>query len=99
MERFIYYNELLDIYGVLLTEKSYKIMEYYYKENLSTGEIAELMDVSRSFIGNAIKKAEVKLEHLESILHNYKTTKALKELLEGNLEEQTKKKIEEIINI
>lgn len=98
MEKFIYYNELLEIYGKLLTDKSYKIMEYYYKENLSTGEIAELMGVSRSFIGNTIKKAEQKLDNLENILHNFQKNKELKELQELEKMEDIKEKIKEILN-
>lgn len=68
MEKFLIYNNLLDIYAFLLTKKNLKIMELYYKENYSMQEIASILNVSKSYIGSAIKKSEKKLVDLEKQL-------------------------------
>lgn len=81
MEKFIYYNNLLAIYKDLLTEKNKLIFSYYYEDNLSLQEIADNLQVSKSFIGNVIKKCEKKLDDLESKLHIYAKNKKLNELL------------------
>lgn len=82
MEKFVYYNDLLDIYGNLLTEKSLEIFKLYYAENLSMQEIADLLKVSKSFIGTSIKKVENKLEQLEQNLHIYDSKKKIKTIME-----------------
>ena len=43
----VYYSELLEIYGGLLTEKHRDVAEAYYSLDLSLGEIAEENGVSR----------------------------------------------------
>ena len=40
MEKFVYLNELFDLYGDLLTEKQRDYFMDYYFQNLSYGEIA-----------------------------------------------------------
>ena len=55
MEDFVYYNNLYDIYGDLLTENEQNCFIDYYQDNLSLSEIAENKNVSRSAIGKTIK--------------------------------------------
>ena len=38
---------LFDFYGQLLSERQRQVMELYYEENLSLGEIAEEFNISR----------------------------------------------------
>ena len=38
---------LLDAYGVLLTERKRELLEYYYDDDLSLSEIAELTGLTR----------------------------------------------------
>ena len=46
----IRYNVLYDLYGALLTEKQREYFEYYYAEDYSLAEIAELLGVSRNAV-------------------------------------------------
>ena len=60
---------LLDIYGELLTEKQYEIMDFYYNQDLSLAEIASEMEVSRQGARNFIIKGEEHLWEFEEKLH------------------------------
>lgn len=69
MENFVYYNDLYDIYGSLLTDKQKEYFEDYYFHNLSFSEMAENYDVSRNAIFKQIHIVTDKLEEYESKLH------------------------------
>ncbi len=97
MEKTVYYNDLFDIYGFILTSKNIQIFKLYYEENLTMQEIADLMKVSKSFIGNSIKKSQERLELLESKLHIYENKQSLTALLEENNVDKIKEGIEKII--
>jgi hypothetical protein len=56
-------NELFDVYQTLLTDKQIEYFKYYYQEDYSLQEIAELLDVSRNAIFDQLKKVE---QHLFS---------------------------------
>ena len=97
MEKTVYYNDLFDIYGFILTSKNIQIFKLYYEENLTMQEIADLMKVSKSFIGNSIKKSQERLKLLESKLHIYENKQSLTDLLEENNIDKIKEGIEKII--
>ena len=48
MDKYLYYNELYDLYGDLLTDKQKKYFEDYYFNNLSFSEMADAIR-SRDF--------------------------------------------------
>ncbi len=98
MNKFFYYNDLFSIYKELLTKKEQEIFSFYYEENLSMGEIAENKGISRSAIGNTIKKVEKKLNEFEQILKIEKKRKEMLKLCNEISENELKKKIEKIIN-
>ena len=61
-------STLLDYYGELLTEKQKDLLELYYNEDLSLGEIAELKGITRQGVRDAIKRGEAFLFELEEKL-------------------------------
>ena len=71
MEKFIYYGEIFNIYKELLPKNIQEIFSSYFEDNLTLQEIAENLDVSKSYVGNVIKNAENKLDNLEGTLHIY----------------------------
>lgn len=62
-------SRLIDTYAAVLTEKQRNVLEMYYDEDLSLGEIAELQGISRQGVRDAIKRGENTLLELESELH------------------------------
>ena len=52
---------LLDFYGNLLTEKQRDALDMYYNMDLSLGEIAEEIGVTRQSVRDTIKKGEERL--------------------------------------
>ncbi len=97
MENFVYYGMLFDIYKDLLNEKVTDYFKLYYEENLTLQEIADLKKVSKSYVGNIIKKTSKKLEELENKLHIYENKEKLEKLLEIDDIKKIKEKLKEII--
>ncbi len=61
-------SELLDYYGLLLTDKQREAVEYYYNDDLSLGEIAENLNISRQGVRDSIKRAEAVMTEAEDKL-------------------------------
>ena len=60
---------LLDVYGPLLTEKQRDLVDFYYNEDLSLGEIAENLGISRQGVRDGLLHAEEALRSYEEKLH------------------------------
>ena len=97
MKEFVYYNNLFDIYGKLLTDKEQESFRDYYQEDLSLAEIAEIKSISRSAVQKTIKTVLEKLDYYEDILGVLKKNNEIKKILENLDNENIKKKIEEIL--
>ena len=66
----IYYQSLLfDFYGELLTEKQREIMRLSAQEDLSLGEIGELLHISRQGVSDAIHRSLSSMRQVENKLH------------------------------
>ncbi|MEA4875009.1 YlxM family DNA-binding protein [Anaerorhabdus sp.] len=66
-------NYYLDFYEELLTDKQQKICNYYFREDYSITEIAELESISRAGVHDAIKRSELALEDFEKKLNCYES--------------------------
>jgi len=98
MDKVVYFNNLFSIYKELLTNREQEIFSYYYEENLSMGEIALNEEVSRSFIGNMVKRTEKKLEELESILKIYEKNQKILEISKEITEENIRIRLLDLIH-
>lgn len=67
MDRFDIGN-LRSYYGKLLTEKQNEMIELHYDEDISFGELAEMFNVSRQAVFDAVKKGLNTLKDYESKL-------------------------------
>jgi len=67
-EQRIRFGRLYDFYGGLLTERQKKVMEQYFYNDLSLGEIAEENGVTRQAIHDLLKRVEQTLERYEARL-------------------------------
>jgi len=68
VEKMYEISMLYDFYGELLTPRQKSIMQYYYEENYSLGEIADETGVSRQAVYDAVRKAEKSLHSYEDKL-------------------------------
>ncbi len=59
---------LLDFYGEMLTGPQREMVEAYYNEDLSLGEIAEDRGITRQGVRDAVKRAEQQLLEMEGRL-------------------------------
>ena len=72
---------LLDLYGKLLTDKQFEVLDLYYNDDLSLAEIAEQYDISRQGVHDAIKRGEELLVGYEKNLGLEAQQKAQLEML------------------
>ncbi len=59
---------LLDFYGQLLTKRQYDILDLHYNNDLSLGEIGEMLGISRQGVHDSIRKAKITLAGFEERL-------------------------------
>ena len=97
MEDFVYFNNLFDIYGDLLTINEKNTFRDYYQEDLSLSEIADEKSVSRSAIQKTIKNVIEKLNYYEDKLKIYEKNSKLNKILSINDLDEIRKVIEEIL--
>jgi hypothetical protein len=98
---------LLEIYGKLLTEKQYTLLDDYYNNDLSLSEIAENQQITRQAVRDNLKKGENNLLDYEDKLglmkKNVMQRKALNEVLDAlkkiEVSEKSKTKVNQIENM
>ncbi len=86
MEKNVRISLLLDIYGKLLTDKQFQMLDDYYNNDLSLAEVAENAGITRQAVRDNLLKGEKNLEGYENNL----------ELLSKSLQNQ--KLIEQLQN-
>lgn len=96
MENYIYYNNLYDFYAPLLTELQKEYFEYYYVNNLSFSEIAEIKNVSKAAVSQQISTIEKKLNEYENLLRlKYKQDEIYK-ILKDKVSKEVLEQIENL---
>lgn len=91
-----YILTLYETYNKLLTEKEKNYFEYYYFEDYSMQEIADLYEVSKAYASKYLNQIVSKLENYEFLLELNKKSIKIKELIK-ELPENIKNKIEELL--
>lgn len=112
MEEKIKIGILFGIYGKLLTEKQYELLNDYYNNDLSLSEIAENNNITRQAVNDVINKGknklieiEEKLSFMEKMLKQKKEIKKIinelekaeNETLNKNQIQKIKTKLEQLI--
>ena len=90
MEKNVKVSMLCQIYGKLLTEKQYEVLNDYYNNDLSLSEIAENNNITRQAVRDVIKKGENKLFEFEEKIGIMKKTMKQEEKIANILSELTK---------
>ena len=93
----VYYNDLYDLYGDLLTDKQKEYFEDYYFNNLSFSEMAENYDVSRNAIFKQIHIVTDKLQEYEDKLHLLSKKNKLIEIIDKVNDNSIKEDLEKLI--
>ncbi len=68
MQKNLEISVLLDFYGDALTPKQREAIEFYYNEDLSLAEIAEIEGITRQGVRDNIKRGESTMTELEQKL-------------------------------
>ena len=97
MDDVIYYNELYDLYGKLLTDKQREDFEDYYFNNLSFSELAENYNVSRNAVFKQLKITKEKLLEFDNALKLYVKKKKIIDLIDCIQDKDIKEKLEDLI--
>lgn len=87
IENSIKLSILLEIYGKLLTEKQYHLLNDYYNNDLSLAEIAENEKITRQAVRDNLKKGERKLFEYEEKLQIMKRNSMQEEQIANILSE------------
>ncbi|WP_282004031.1 YlxM family DNA-binding protein [Veillonella denticariosi] len=69
MEERVLISLLLDFYGPLLTDKQRLSLQLHHEDDMSLGEIAEELGVSRQAVHDNLQRARHILNEYESKLH------------------------------
>ena len=93
MNESVYLTILFDYYEKLLDEKDRECFKAYYFDNLSLGEIAELVDISRNAVHKRLKKTEENLKYYEEVVGLYRKEQKIMSLI---ADEKLKEKIKEL---
>jgi len=60
---------LVEVYGRLLTSRQLRLLRMYYLDDLSLGEAADQVDVTRQAVFDSLKCSVGELNRLEGTLH------------------------------
>ena len=72
---------LFDTYGGMLTEKQRSCFDMRYNQDLSLGEIGEIMGVSRQAVNDNLTRTEALLRRMEENIGSVKRDKQIREAI------------------
>jgi len=75
-----YKTMLYDFYGNMMTKRQKEVYEEYYLNDLSLGEIAQKLNISRAAVHDNIKRSEKALENYEQslgLIHQFQENQLL----------------------
>lgn len=105
MDKHIQLSMLLEIYGKLLTDKQYSVLNDYYNNDLSLAEIADEHQISRQGVRDILMKGEGKLFEYEeklAIMEKSQSQEKQIQIILAQLSEikdnSSDRKIEKILN-
>ena len=82
MDNQLFFSVLSEYYGNLLTDRQYEICDMYINQNLSLGEISDILDISRQGVRDGLIKAEKLLINYEDKLKIYDKNTKLSNMLD-----------------
>ena len=89
MEERVLISLLLDFYGPLLTDKQRMSLQLHHEDDMSLGEIAEELGVSRQAVHDNLQRARHILNDYESnLVEQYEQREGLLSQLKENLPEE-----------
>lgn len=97
MEEVIYYNNLYDLYGDLLTDKQRQYFEDYYFNNLSFSEMADTYDVSRNAVFKQLHIVIDKLEEYEKKLKLLDKKNRMIKIIDSITDKKLKEELEKLV--
>ncbi len=97
MEDSVKFSVLLELYGKLLTEKQYELLDYYYNQDIGLSEIAENLGITRQAVRDNLKKGENNLNDFETKLHLLQKRNEILKICEQIKNSELKKKLQNIL--
>lgn len=101
MEKSIEVSMLLELYGKLLTNTQADTVDLYYNQNLSLGEIAEELNITRQGVRKNLVYAEKKLfdfeEKLGFLKQKLENDKIIKEVIKSLDDDVLKDKLSKLL--
>ena len=97
MEDSVKFSILLELYGKLLTEKQYELLDYYYNQDIGLSEIAENLGITRQAVRDNLKKGENNLNEFEEKLHLLQKRNEISKICEQIKNSELKKKLQNIL--
>lgn len=74
-------GNLLAIYGRLLTERQYRLLDLYFNQDYSLAEIAEQENISRQAVHDSLRRGEKSVNNWEQELQILKKQTQLQETI------------------
>ena len=80
---------LFDHYGGMLTDKQRECFQLRYEQDLSLGEIAQMLGVSRQAVNDNLKKTEALLRRMEENIGSVKRDRMIRSAIQEILDAAT----------